>query len=150
SDFIGLPSGWTTPAGGGTHLKTTYTVDEFGRPTSVTYPTGRVDYIRYDDVAHEIRHYRGWTGTTTTGPVEVARADRVGGTVTVNGQPRTYLYNEWLTMTPASIAVDGQGRATGTETVSNIQTLSREFTSPAGQILWHDDYFNVTGLTYLD
>ncbi|HKB01509.1 MAG TPA: hypothetical protein VKD90_04775, partial [Gemmataceae bacterium] len=150
ADFTGLPAGWVTPASGGAHLKTTLTVDQFGRPTGITYPNGRVDYVRYDDLTHTVRYYRGWTGTTTTGPVEVARADRVGGTVMVGGLPRTYLYTERLTMAPASIPVDGQGRPTGAEPVSNILTLSRDYTNPAGQLLWHDAYFNLAGLTYLD
>jgi RHS repeat-associated protein len=150
ADFSGLPVGWATPAGGGAHLKTTYTNDAFGRVTGITYPTGRVDYVRYDDLTHEVRYYPGWTGTTTTGPVEVRRADRVGATVSVNGQNRRYLYADVLTMAPASIAVDAQGRPTGTEPISNVLTLSRDYTNAAGQVVWHDDYFNLAGLSYLD
>ena len=42
-DFTGLPSGWSTLAGGGLHLVTTSEVDNQGRATKVTHPDGRED-----------------------------------------------------------------------------------------------------------
>jgi hypothetical protein len=47
STFTNLPSGWTTPAGGGLHLTTTYEVDALGRVTRKVHPNGRVDYFTY-------------------------------------------------------------------------------------------------------
>jgi hypothetical protein len=38
SDFTGLPSGWSTPTGGGLHLITTVEVDDLGRTTKMTDP----------------------------------------------------------------------------------------------------------------
>ncbi|WP_020467964.1 RHS repeat-associated core domain-containing protein [Zavarzinella formosa] len=150
ADFADLPSGWVTPVGGGRHLKTVTTVDKLGRPTHVVYPDGSEDYTVYDDVKAEARIYRGWTGTTTTGPVEVIRRDRVGGDVTVGGVTRRYTYTERLMMAPAAIAVDGEDRPTGAEAISNVLTLTRDYVNQAGQSVWHDEYFNLSGLDYLD
>jgi hypothetical protein len=35
-NFTGLPSGWSTPTGGGLHLVTTMEVDDLGRTTKLT------------------------------------------------------------------------------------------------------------------
>ena len=48
-DFADLPSGWSTPAGGGLHLTTTYEVDALGRTTKETDPNGDVTYTVYND-----------------------------------------------------------------------------------------------------
>ncbi|OWK38391.1 RHS repeat domain-containing protein [Fimbriiglobus ruber] len=149
-DFTGLPAGWATPAGGGAHLKTVTTVDDQGRPTEVVYPNGSIDYMVYDDAAHEMRTHPGWTGTTTTGPVRVDRTNWVGGSVTVGGQTEQYTYTEDLTMAPTTIPVDAEGRPTGAEPISNIQSLVRDYYSPLGELVWHDVYFDLTGLTYAD
>ncbi|VTU01332.1 rhs repeat-associated core domain-containing protein : YD repeat protein OS=Isosphaera pallida (strain ATCC 43644 / DSM 9630 / IS1B) GN=Isop_2419 PE=4 SV=1 [Gemmataceae bacterium] len=134
--FANLPSGWTTPAGGGLHLTTAYEVDRYGRPTKETTPEGRINYTVYNDAAHEVRYYAGWnTGTNTpTGPTVVTREDRANG------------YTETLTMTAAP-AVSG-GRPTGTEAISRVQSLSRAFVNAAGQVVSSDAYFDLGGLTY--
>ena len=54
-DFANLPSGWSTPSGGGLHLITTYEVDALGRVTKTTSPEGRIDYTVYNDANHEVR-----------------------------------------------------------------------------------------------
>jgi RHS repeat-associated protein len=137
ADFTGLPAGWATPAGGGRHLVTNYEVDGLGRVTKQTDPDGRVDYTVYNDAAHQIRYYRGWNATahTPTGPTEVVREDRPGG------------YTETLTMS-AVPAVDGLGRPTGAEPISGLQSLSREYTNRAHQVVYKDEYFQLSGLTY--
>ena len=56
-------------------------------------------------------------------------------------------YFETLTMAAAP-AVDGTGRPTGTEAISNIQTLSRTYVSAGGQVTHSDSYFDLTGVTY--
>ncbi len=136
SDFSGLPSGWSTPSGGGLHLKSTATVDALGRPTLITDPNGNLTYIVYNDPNHETRYYRGWNSSTglPTGPTEVDRDDLTHG------------YSETLTMS-ATPAISG-GVPTGTESVSNVQSLSRTYWDAGGDITNIDDYFNLSGLTY--
>ncbi|MDW8267040.1 MAG: hypothetical protein RMJ52_17095, partial [Gemmataceae bacterium] len=111
--FSNLPSGWTTPAGGGLHLTTTYEVDALGRVTKMVHPNGRTDYLTYIDVSKEVRVYGGWDAGTNTAtlPTQVVRADWANG------------YVETLTMS-ATPAVQG-GRPTGTEAISSLHTLSR-------------------------
>jgi RHS repeat-associated protein len=136
STFTNLPSGWTTPAGGGLHLTTTYEVDALGRVTKTTHPNGRVDYFTYNDVTREVRTYAGWdaAGNVPTGPTQVVRADWANG------------YVETLTMSAASV-VSGE-RPTGTEAVNGLQTLSRPHTNAGGQVVTSDAYFNLAGLVY--
>jgi hypothetical protein len=55
-------------------------------------------------------------------------------------------YTETLTMNAAP-AVSG-GVPTGTEAISNIQSLSRSYTNDAGQVIYTDNYLNLRGLTY--
>jgi RHS repeat-associated protein len=136
SDFANLPSGWSTPTGGGLHLKTLYENDNLGRTTKVTYPNGRVDYTVFDDDAHEVRMYSGWDSTNNlpTGPTMVSRENRALG------------YTETLTMSATPNV--SSGRPTGTESISGIQTLSRSVVNAAGQVIATDQYFNLTGVTY--
>src|SRR5262249_23920022 len=137
SDFANLPSGWSTPVGGGLHLTRTFEVDDLGRYVKMTDPNGNVTYMTYDAQAHELRTYVGWNSTTNmpTGPTQVSRYDRPGS------------YSESLTMSAAP-DVDLIGRPTGTEAISDIQTLSRTFISAGGQVTDSLAYFDVTGLTY--
>src|SRR5205807_1590581 len=99
--FTNLPTGWTTPSGGGAHLTTTYEVDALGRTTKVTAPNGRIDYTVYDDVNHAVRFYAGWdsTNNVATGPTTVTRLDQDNG------------YTETLTMSAAPAV--SSGRPTG-------------------------------------
>jgi hypothetical protein len=78
SDFSNLPTGWTTPTGGGLHLLTAITVDALSRPTQVTDPLGDITYTVYLDSNHEVRTYNGWNTSTSTptGPTEDVRIDR--------------------------------------------------------------------------
>src|SRR5205085_2639139 len=116
-DFSNLPSGWSTPTGGGLHLLTSIEVDSLGRGTKVTDPNGNVTYTVYNDPNHEMRTYAGWNSSTNTptGPTQMVREDRNYSTG----------YTEALTMS-ATPAVSG-GRPTGTESVSSVQTLSRSY-----------------------
>ncbi len=136
STFANLPSGWSTPSGGGLQLTTTYEVDSLGRTTKETYPNGRVDYTVYDDANFEVRYYPGWNSSTNlpTGPTTVVRDDRANG------------YSETLTMS-ATPAVSS-GRPTGAESISNLQSLSRDYRNDAGQVVTSDAYFNLSGVTY--
>src|SRR5262249_26207386 len=91
---------------------------------------GNVRYSVYLDSIYETRVYPGWDSTAQrpTGPTQVYREDRPGS------------YFETLTMSAAP-DVDGNGRPTGAEAISNIQTLSRTYTSSGGQVSHVDNYF---------
>jgi RHS repeat-associated protein len=136
-DFSNLPAGWVTPSGGGLHLVTADEVDALGRVTRETSPAGRVDYTVYDDANHEVRVYPGWNAAShaPAGPTQVYREDWGQG------------YTETLTMSAAP-GLDGGGRPTGQEAIASLQTLSRSYTNTAGQVVYDDDYFNLSGLAY--
>jgi RHS repeat-associated protein len=137
SEFTGLPAGWTTPAAAGRHLVSINEVDLLGRTVKSVAPDGRVDYTVYNDTLHEIRRYFGWNSTTNrpTGPTSVIRDDRGRG------------YWESLTMS-ALPTLDANGRPTGTEAISAIETLYREYRNLGGQTTKSRQYFNMNGLTY--
>jgi len=136
-DAQSLPSGWATPTGGGLHLVTTHEVDSLGRITKATDPRGSITYTVYDDVNHSTRTYVGWNATTRTptGPITVSRRDLSG------------TYTESLTYS-AVPAVDAQGRPTGTEPITNMQSLTRSLMNAAGQVIAVDRYTNLDGLAY--
>jgi YD repeat-containing protein len=141
-------TGWTPQPAGGLHLITIMQVDSLGRTTARFEPNSTFDvnghpvdpfvtYTVYKDPSHEIRTYPGWVPNVgPTGPVEVTREDRL----------HSPSYTETLTMpytvTPVPAMPDG------TEAIANVQTLSRTFTSPGGQVVYTDAYFNLTGQTY--
>ena len=137
SEFQSLPTGWSTPAGGGLHLVTAYEVDRLGRTTKTTDPQGNVTYTVYNDVGHETRTYVGWNATThgTTGPIQVSRKDSSGK------------YTETLTFA-GTPAVNSAGRPTGTEAITNLQSLTRSIVNTAGQVIAVDRYSNLAGLAY--
>jgi RHS repeat-associated protein len=137
SDFQNLPSGWATPAGGGLHLVTTHEVDSLGRITKATDPNGNVTFAVYDDVNHSTRTYVGWNTATLapTLPIIVSRRDLSG------------TYTESLTYS-AVPAVDAEGRPTGTEPITNMQSLTRSLMNAAGQVIAVDRYTNLDGVTY--
>jgi RHS repeat-associated protein len=136
SDFTNLPSGWSTPSGGGLHLITTMQVDALGRTTETTDPNGNVTYTVYDDPDHAMRVYPGWNSSTgtPTGPTQVTREDRPGG------------YTETLTMSATPHLTSGV--PDGTEAIGSVQSLSRQYTNAAGQMVRQDAYFNLSGVTY--
>ncbi len=69
-----------------------------------------------------------------TGPTIVTREDRPGS------------YFETLTMS-ATPHLTG-GVPDGTEAISGIQTLERDYTDTAGRVIETDQYFNLSGVTY--
>jgi RHS repeat-associated protein len=127
-----LPSGWATPTGGGLNLVTSYQVDDLGRVTREDTPAGRVNLTVYNDAAHEVRYYPGWNDLSSvpTQPTVVTREDRAGR------------YTETLTMTAP------RGYPLGSEPISQVQSLSRQYMNDAGQVVAEDDYFDLAGLTY--
>jgi len=136
-DAQSLPSGWATPAGGGLHLVTTHEVDRLGRITKATDPNGNITFTVYDDVNHSTRTYVGWNTATLapTGPITVSRRDLSG------------TYTESLTYS-AVPTVNAQGRPTGTEPITNMQSLTRSLMNAAGQVIAVDRYTNLSGVTY--
>jgi hypothetical protein len=136
-DFTGLPTGWSTPTGGGLHLITQYQVDGLGRTTKQTSPAGNVTFTVYNDPNYEVLTYPGWNSATNmpTGPTQATREDRPGS------------YTETFTVSATPHLTNSV--PDGTEAVSGLQTLSRQYTNAAGQMVASDSYFNLTGLTYL-
>jgi RHS repeat-associated protein len=132
ADFADLPAGWTTPSGGGLHLMSTYEVDSLGRTTRSTDPNGSITYTIYDDVNHAVWTYAGWNSTTgrPTGPTQISRRDLSGN------------YTESLTFS-AVPDLDVSGRPTGTEAITNIESLSRSIMNSAGQMIASDRYFDI-------
>ena len=139
-DFSHLPSGWSTPGTGGLHLSSTFGFDALGRTVEATDPEGKATYTIYDDADQEVRVYVGWDASLNggsggpTGPTIVRRHDRAGG------------YTETLRMSAAP-AVSG-GRPTGTESISSVESLSREHYNAAWQKVASDEYFDLSGLSY--
>ena len=139
-DTSTLPAGWSTPTGGGLNLVTTSVVDSLGRKTKTTSPDGNVTYTTYDDANQAVRVYPGWhqdpvSGLwTTTGPVQVTRDDTSGA----YSESLTYAY------TPAS----GVTVPDGSDSIANVQTLSRTLANSAGQTIESDAYFNLSSVTY--
>ncbi len=125
-EYTALPSGWSTPAGGGSHQTYRFEADGLGRTTKATDPLGRVTYTVYNDAAREVRVYRGWTGSQPTGPTQVYREDWGRG------------YAEWLSMD--TFAATMGGRPTGGEAIENVQSLTRAHVNPAGQTVAADAY----------
>jgi RHS repeat-associated protein len=135
-----LPSGWTTPTGGGLNLVTTYQVDGQGRTTKMVSPAGNITYAVYDDPDHEVRVYAGWNPLTglPTGPTQVTRIDYTDN------------YTETFTMTATPTVVGAAGRyiPTGAEAISGLVTLDRQLNDTTGREVEDDSYFAVSGLTY--
>ena len=144
-DFTGLPTGWSTPTGGGLHLVITARVDALGRIIEQTDPDGLVTYTVYDDVNQEVRVYAGWNSAThnVAGTVAVRRADRAGN----YSEVLTFVWND-----PSGLPVDAQGRPTGAESLSDsrvvIQSLLRTLLDSAGQVAATRQYTSLSGLGY--
>ncbi len=99
TDTPSVPSGWSTPSGGGLHLITDYTVDNLGRPTVEKGPQHNVDlsgtstdlrrvrWTVYDDSISEVRSALGYETVATPGvpsstnliePISVEKTDESG------------------------------------------------------------------------
>ncbi len=142
--LTGAVTSMVQDAGGTGHLNltTTMVLDALGRTTLLRDPNGNLTYTVYDDPNHEVRIYTGWNLSThtLTGPTQVVREDR----------GHSPSYTETLTMTapirPADLNTDGSPK--GTEPISNLQTLARTFTSPNGQVIEDDAYFDLSNRPY--
>jgi YD repeat-containing protein len=145
-------TGWPRPLGG-LHLVTSMVVDGLGRTVQQTDPNGHLTYTAYQDAAHLVATYPGWTAAGPTGPTQVSREDRPGG------------YTETFTASTAGTAWDPtllqyldpvSHRPTGGEFTdpnnvyagAGLQTLSRDYTNDAGQRVRSDAYVSFAGLTY--
>src|SRR5262249_35460577 len=134
-DFTDLPTGWASSSNP-LHLITQFQVDGLGRTTQVTDPAGNVTYAVYKDTNYEVRVYPGWQSATntTTGPTQDYRSARPGSSP------------EPMTMSAAPHVTGGA--PDGTESVANVQSLGRDVTNSAGQLVYQDRYFNLSGITY--
>ena len=96
----------------------------------------RSGYDVYLDTQYEVREYDGWNSGTglPTGPTIVTREDRPGS------------YFETLTMS-ATPHLTG-GVPDGSEAISGLQALGRDYTDTAGRTTESDEYFNLSGVTY--
>jgi RHS repeat-associated protein len=128
-DFVNLPTGWTTPAGGGLHLKTVYaSLDGFGRATKITDPRTNLEYRTFNDSTWESRRYPGFVGSAPTGPTIVRRRDKAGS------------YREELTMTVAPHLTSGV--PDGTEGIGGVVTDTREYLDTGDRMSKRDSYNN--------
>jgi RHS repeat-associated protein len=142
-------TGWVHPSGG-LSLVTTYAVDLLGRTTEEMDPnanaasSGVATYTIYNDVTHDVRVYPGFNPATvtTTGPIQVTReyypTDNSGD----------FHYTETLTSSATPHLTGGVPDGTETIDADNIQSLQRDFTNGAGQVLWSDRYVSLAGVTY--
>ncbi len=148
-DFAGLPSGWSTPSGGGLHLINAYQFDDLGRTVKAVDPDGRVTHWVYNDADHEVRVYRGWNATThtTTGPIEVRREYRP---LSGASSGELAVYYESLTSSAIPTYDPVTNAPTGREVLdeTNIQSLTREITNNGGQIVDSLLYYSMSGIVY--
>jgi RHS repeat-associated protein len=141
SDFADKPSTWSTPSGGGLHLVTTMTVDGLGRTTKETAPNGNVTFTVYKDAQHETRQYRSAAGSfSQVGPVVVTREYRPVESAPA-GERQVYYETLTSSATP-TLGIDGTPNGNETIDGPDIQSLTRELTSDAGQIVEIDRYFD--------
>lgn len=156
----GLPSGWSTPSGGGLNLITAYQVDRLGRTVQMTDADGNVTFYVYKaptanfaDPSNEVRVYSGWrfNGTTqkyeptTNAAIVVSREDLLGN----YSDTLSYV---WTGTGANALPTAADGSPTGTESLTSVyallQTLSRTLRNAANQIEHVRDYFNLSGLSY--
>jgi RHS repeat-associated protein len=118
-------------ASGGLNLTTTMTVDSLGRTTKLIDPNGNITYTVYDDPDHEVRTYVGWisSSNTPTLPTQVTRQDWANN------------YDETLTMSAAPHITNGA--PDGTESISSLQSLSRNLLDYGSRVIETDSYFNL-------
>ena len=142
-----LPAGWSTPFAGGLNLVTLYQVDGLGRTTKLTDPNGNITYTVYLDAEHEVRTYPGWQTSTNlpTGPTIITREDF---SHSYEGSTDSPSYTETLTISTPPHLTDGQPDGSETFTMSDVQSLTRSYTSAGGQVYRTDQYFNPSGMTY--
>ncbi len=140
ADFTALPSGWSST--GTPHLKTVVTVDNLGRPRSITDPAGQVTWMVYKDAQFEVRTYHGWTGSAATGPVDVKREDRANN------------YRERISTRTAALVSGSQPTGTEALTASDFQSFERELLDDNFRVQFHDQYvsngfsYTATSLTF--
>src|SRR5205823_5666651 len=118
------------------HLKTQMLVDSLGRTTKVTDPNAFVHYTVYRDAAHEVRDY-DWhvPSSQPIGPVRLTREDR------------PHQYTETLTFT-APVNYTWPSAPDGSEGIGTVQSLSRSIVNDAGQTVFTDQYFTLSGTSY--
>ena len=132
-EFTDLPSGWSTPTGGGLNLVTTYQVDGLG-PAPPRTPTRTATSPTPSTTTPTTRSAStpGWNATTgtTTGPTMVTREDRAGSyfeTLTMSAAPAT--------LRPAATSPPAPRRSPATS-----RRLDATYTDTAGRPIEDDQY----------
>jgi len=126
-DFQSLPGGWTTPSGGGLHLKTDFLVDALGRVRQITDPNGHITTVTYTETEAwtEIRtRYPDAGSGMASPPDEIVRHDRTVGVV--------------ATLTVAH-------GATGT---TDVLSLAMSVYNIQGQLAAVQRYYGLNGMQY--
>jgi hypothetical protein len=132
SDSPPVPTGWTTPSGGGLHLITDYTVDNLGRPTQELGPQHQIDLA---GVATNIRRAQ-WT-------VYKCAAEIRSGSGYLNVGTSAYTLIEPVTITK----LDGSLRATDVivskraSGVTGPLTATEDFSDQSRWVRWTKDVF---------
>ena len=153
--YSNLPSGWTTPAGGGLHLVTMYELDGLGRTIAVTGPdnvtsyTVYLDYERQDGdawILNETRSYPAWDPVTNhpTGPT-IIRREIIWNDPASNDVAR---YSESLSISAAPGVTSSRPNGGESFVMADIQSLSREYYNLGGQVTHGDVYHSRQDLTY--
>lgn len=142
SDFTGLPSGWTTPATGGIHSKSSASVDNLGRPLSWTDPLGVTTYYTYEDVAKEYRMYPAWNAASVSAPLVSAGAVRPPFVIR-----KEYWADNWRESLSVQAPTSTQA-PTGLEAISTIAAMTREQLDIHGHTTSIRSYRDMTGLSY--
>ena len=155
ADAAGGGTGEPTRGGSGSALAltTTYTVDPYdvyGRPKKIVRPvtgsssTDRVTYVVYKDAEHEVRTYRGFNSSdgSIKGPIEIQREYRPGATGV------TSLYYESLTVAVAPHLTSSVPDGAETFDGGDIQSLRRDVTNNAGQLIESDEFYYTADLAY--
>ncbi len=164
-DFSDLPSGWTTPAGGGLELVTTYQPDSLGRTIEQTDPNGNVTYTAYDDGDHAVFTFPeaklisgdNTDGTfTTTGPASMTRDELpyTYGSGQVGTYSETLTFSGTFTVSGGLVDLPGfTGNLLNLGTSLTLQSLSRDLDNAGSQMVESDVYSNLgtsPNYTYLN
>ncbi len=154
-----LPTGWTTPTGGGLNLITTNVIDTLGRTVETTDPNDDVTFTVYNDPLHETRTYSGWMWNSTTSTYYIPTGETPPPTqVTIGDLPVTTsespdgdggTYSEMFAMsaTPSSSTFNGVSLPVGGETIGSVTALSISIMNESGQDVQGRAYFNLPSLT---
>ncbi len=152
-----LPSGWSFASGTRANLLTTIGIDSLGRAVQVIDPNLAASFYVYRDDLREVRQYTGWRSNTartsftkptgeTLPPTQVA-VDDLGFTATIGGNVVGESYSEQFSMAATPNTDSTTGAPLGTETVSDVTSLSLAITNKSGQQVETDAYYSIPSIS---